>query len=211
MCVSVCASVSVCECECGSYSRRASWISWINKMSSLFKLHARPQAKPTQMRCTNKPTNMCMSPSLSLTLCVCVCLCVCAIHMCWSFVALLCVSACVCAGAAKLISSWGIVKYINIVHFGSTSSPRCTAPQQHSIPPPQYTHRHTERKSARHCFPLWPHWDDNGSRAGVVRRVGHLQLLLLQLKSMVFYGNLWGWGGELKCRIILRELNNYTV
>lgn len=112
-------------------------------MSSLFKLHARPQAKPTQMRCTNKPTNMCMSLSLSLLHFVCVS--VCAIHMCWSFVALLCVCACVCAGAAKLISSWGIVKYINIVHFGSTSSPRCTAPQQHSIPPPQYTHREKER------------------------------------------------------------------
>lgn len=126
---------------------RVEFLELIKCLHYLNCTHDHRRSPPKCGAQTNPPTCVCLSLSHSLLHSVCACVCVCAIHMCWSFVALLC--ACVCAGAAKLISSWGIVKYINIVHFGSTSSPRCTAPQQHSIPPPWHTHTQTHREKER--------------------------------------------------------------
>lgn len=150
MCVSVCASVSVSVAHIRG--GRVEFLELIKCLHYLNCTHDHRRSPPKCGAQTNPPTCVCLPLSLSVSLTLCVC----AIHMCWSFVALLCVCACVCAGAAKLISSWGIVKYINIVHFGSTSSPRCTAPQQHSIPPPWHTHMqtHTHRERTRDTVSL---------------------------------------------------------
>lgn len=140
------------------------------------------------MRCTNKTQqHVCLSLSR------CVCVCVPYTCVCWSFV------VCVCAGAAKLISSWGIVKYINIVHFGSTSSP-CSTPH-HSNTLASHTQRETERERERDTVSLCDRTGTTmaAAAAGVVRRVGTSSVAtatatacsLLQLKSMVSYGNLW--------------------
>lgn len=131
---------------------RVEFLELIKCLHYLNCTHDHRRSPPKCGAQTNPPTCVCLPLSLSYTLCVRVSVCV--LYICAGRLSLCCV--CVCAGAAKLISSWGIVKYINIVHFGSTSSPRCTAPQQHSMPPPWHTHRHTRTHREKERATLFP-------------------------------------------------------